>query len=226
MKKCFFCFACLVLLTLPSRATTLSWGSNPGDELYLSSGQPLDDSFTFELGTFGLFIPTIGNLDLWSSNWRLFDRAIAPSENGWNSGAGFINSSATLSETFQSDSIYASPSSLFSQGEQLYIWAYNSLTLTTGPEWALVTNGDSDGNSADNWVVPEPVCCGGSTLDIRIEDATSVPLGGVNDTRGPGTFTADPPTYLLQTSAVPEPSGALLIGSAGLLALVRRRRRL
>ena len=225
MKTMLLLFACLLLVVAPSRASTLIWGSSPGDELYTSYGAPLDDNFTFELGTFGSFIPTLANADQWLSNWKLFDRAEAPAVNGWNSGAGFIASGATITTGYISDSPYASSSVTFAEGEQVYIWAYNTLTYAQGAEWALITNDTTDGNANDNWVIPAPECCGDSTFEYRIEQATSVPLGGVNGDRGPGTFSADPPTYQLQTAAVPEPGSAMLFSSIGLLTLLRRRRR-
>jgi hypothetical protein len=59
-------------------------------------------------------------------------------------------------------------------------------------------------------------------------------LGGPNGVQGAGNFTATPPntpgnangwTLQTHTAVVPEPSGALLIGVVGMLAMVRRRSR-
>jgi len=224
MKTIFPLLACLLLLPIPTRASTLVWGSTPGDSLYTSYGLALDANFIFELGTFGSFIPTLANADEWLTNWKVFDRAQAPAIDGWNPGAGYFASEATLTTTYQSTSPYASSSVTFAAGEQVYIWTYNTLVFAQGAEWALITNDSSDGNAGDNWVMPEPECCGASVLEFRVEDATKVPLGGVNDERGPGTFTADPPAYQLQTASVPEPGAGFLLGALALAAGLRRRR--
>lgn len=224
MKSLLSLFTCFFFAALPAKATTLIWGSTPGDELYTSYGSALDGNFIFELGTFGSFIPTLANADQWLTHWKMFDRAEAPAANGWNAGAGYVASEATLLTDYTSDSSYASSSVTFAEGEQVYIWTYNTLVFAQGAEWALITNDSTDGNAADNWVIPEPECCGASVAEYRIEDATSVPLGGVNDDRGPGTFTADPPSYQLQTASVPEPASGLLLGTLALSMLMRRRR--
>jgi len=184
----------------------------------------LDASFTFELGTFGSFIPTLANANDWLTNWKVFDRAIAPGANGWNPGAGYVASEATLLTDFTSNSTYASSSVTFAAGEQVYIWTYNTLVFAQGAEWALITNDSSDGNLADNWVIPEPECCGASVVEFRIEDASTPIVGGENDDRGPGTYTNDPPSYQLQTASVPEPGAGFLLGALALAVGLRRRR--
>jgi hypothetical protein len=224
MKLSLTLLTSLVLFALPAKASTLIWGSTPGDKLYTSYGAVLDDNFTFELGTFGTFTPTLSNADQWQANWRVFDRAVAPGTSGWNSGSGYFSSEATLTEDFTSNSFYASSEVTFTPGEQVYIWTYNTLSFGPGAEWALVTNDSSDENDDDNWVMPEPQCCGAGVVQFRIEDATSVPLGGVNDERGPGTFTNEPETYQLQTASIPEPGTSLLVSLLGFVFALRRRR--
>ena len=195
------------------------FGGGNGDLYYTSSGVLLDDTFSFELGTFANgFTPDASNLDQWRSNWKLFDKAVAG--DGWNSGAGFLSSSATLNANGTSTSSYASLGTTFSQNEQAYVWIYNNLDVHEGSEWALVT-GTTPGIDS-NWQMPAPSDQTTGDLQWRFDNADTRVLGGLNDIRGPGTYTNEPPAYQLQTSAIPEPSSALLLTS---LALLTRRRR-
>jgi hypothetical protein len=228
MKSILFALSLIALLPFQAAtATTLVWGSTAGDLLYTSYGDRLDDSFIFEIGTFGSFTPTLANASEWEENWKIFDRALAPFQNGWNSGAGYFTSEATLLTNGTSDSTHAEGHT-FMTGEQIYIWTYNTLNYGPGSEWALITNDSSDNVSGDNWVMPDPNCCGennNAIIDLRVEDATRVPVGGVNDERGGGTFYATPPAYQLQTAAVPEPGAGLLLSVLGLGLLLRRQRK-
>lgn len=210
---------------LPLQARTIEWGNAVGDTVVTSTGIALDDSFVFELGSFGSFTPTESNLELWAANWKVFDTAVAPALEGWNSAAGFFSSAATMNAGGVSSESPPLPSATFAEGEQAYIWVYNGLTIDALTEWALVTNNSLDGNIADDWLFPAP---GGKTdmpLEWRISGATQVAFGGLNDVEGAGDYSVTPPSFDLQTHAVPEPASALLLGLAGLLSLRRRQRR-
>lgn len=233
MKTKLLTFLAMLALTAPMQARTINWGSASFDSLYTSYGAPLDNSFTFELGTFGTFVPTEFNMDQWSANWRVFDRATTA--NGkWSDANSFFESSANLNDNGTSSSLEANPGSLFAQGEQAYIWTFNTLLLTPGlTEWALVTNNSLDGNTADDWVFPAPTDHSLTPLEWRIGGdplssmgpANDVPFGGVNSQQGPGEHTASPASFDLQTHTLaPEPGSALLIGMIGLLVPLRRRR--
>ncbi|MBX7207514.1 MAG: PEP-CTERM sorting domain-containing protein [Verrucomicrobiaceae bacterium] len=220
-----FALALLVMSATSLPARTIDWGSAVGDTIVTSTGIPLDDTFIFELGTFGAFVPTEFNLDQWAANWKVFDRAIAPAANGWDSALGFVDSSATLQTNGTSSKSPPLPGFTFAQGEQAYIWAYNGLTIDSLTEWALITNNSLDGNALDDWTMPAHADQTAQPLDWRLSTAGSVPFGGLNDVEGPGSYTVDPGTFALQTHTVPEPGTALLIGLGGLAFQVRRRLR-
>lgn len=214
----------LILSSSLLQGRTIDWGSAVGDALFTSNGVPLDNSFTFELGTFGAFVPTEFNLDLWQANWKVFDRAIAPAASGWDSALGFFSGTATLQTNGTSSNSPPLPSFTFAQGEQAYIWVYNGFTIDALTEWALVTNNDLDGNPLDNWTMPAHADQTLLPLDWRLSNATEVPFGGLNDIEGPGGYTVTPQTFELQTHTVPEPSGLLLALVAGCIGATRRRR--
>ncbi|MFN0077632.1 MAG: PEP-CTERM sorting domain-containing protein [Prosthecobacter sp.] len=209
-------------------ARTINWGSAVSSSLYDSTGAALDDSYSFELGTFGSFVPTEFNMTDWLTNWKAFDRATAPAANGWNSGVGYFTSSATLLTDGTSSEVgtWSLPSHLFAANEQGFIWAYNTQTLAPfTTEWALFTNG-FDGNAADDWLFPSTSDQTGLPLDWRLTEATFTPFGAINDTQGPGDYSVNPGTLDLQThiTPIPEPGSALLVALTGGLTLLRRRR--
>lgn len=215
----------LLVMSTPVQSRTIEWGSAVGDTILRSNGLALDDSFTFELGTFGLFIPDQSNLHLWQANWKVFDRAVAPALNGWDSALGFFDGVATLETDGTSSNAPPLPSFTFAEGEQAYIWVYNGFNIDSLTEWALVTNNALDGNALDDWTMPAHADQTGLPLEWRLSNATRVPFGGLNDLEGPGDYSVTPPAFDLQTHAVPEPASALLVGIAGLFSLFRRRSR-
>jgi hypothetical protein len=98
--------------------------------------------------------------------------------------------------------------------------------LTSGYEWALITNDSTDGTTSDDWLMPAPSGHVATSIDWRIEDATASPFGGLNDTQGPGDYSSTPGGFVLQThTTVPEPGSALLIALVGFAQLLRARRR-
>ena len=218
-------------LVAPSTASaqTIYWGSAANDALFDSTGNPLDNSYTFEVGTFGSFIPDDTNMPLWLANWKTLDRVTAPAASGWDSTQGFFSSSFTLlSDGTSSRGAALGTGFVFSANEQAYIWAYNSQTMNIGTEWALITNNSTDGNAADNWLIPplpDPCNCisGADSLEWRLSTASQPDFGGLNDEYGPGNVSSTPPTYSLQTAVLPEPSSALLVLTASLFMPRRRR---
>ena len=219
--------ASFLLWSGDAAATTINWGTylGPTTLLYDSTGAALDDDYYFELGSFGTFIPTEANMTEWLTNWKPFDRAYAPAAGGWISSSGTVAAGAVLEPDFTTDNTALSQTNTFAVGEQAYIWVYNGLTIDALTEWALVTNNSLDGNALDDWTMPAHADQTGLPLDWRLSNATQVPFGGLNDVEGPGDYSVTPPSFELQTHAVPEPASALLLGIAGLLSLRRRQRR-
>jgi hypothetical protein len=227
-----------LLLQGGAEAATINWGTylTSSSLLYNSSGANLDNSYVFELGTFGLtFTPTAANMNSWLANWKPFDRAQAPIASGFNPTAGVVGSFATLEVDYTTSEATLPQTNLFATGEQAYIWVYQSTPGNPNPmptlvasEWALVTNNATDGDALDDWRMPAPGGHLNTSYDWRIEDGTAVVFGGLNDTQGAGNFTNTPAAFTLQTHAtvapVPEPTGTLLLASTGLLSLFRRRR--
>ena len=213
-------FVALLLASSAARGSGVGWGNSPFDSLslYDSTGALLDDTYVFELGTFGGFVPLISNIDLWAANWKLLDSAQAPDTSGWNSAAKYFTSSFT----FETDGTVQglAGSSLFTTGEQAYLW------VRSGDEWALVTD-NTVGVGPDNiWQLPNPADSLGQPLTWNLNSATTAIIGGVNGIQGGGDYTADPgSTMRLQTHVVPEPGSALLILVAGCLARLRRSKR-
>lgn len=215
----------LLLACLPSaRASTIFWGSNFSDNLFDSNGQPLGSTYSFEIGSFGSFVPTYQNVDQWAANWKVFDRAYDPDANGWNSVDQFFVGTVDHNTSAGSDSPDANPADVFTQGEVAYLWAYNSKSIVPSSEWALVTDGTTVGNTGNEWIFPDPADTTGS-FNWNLSDASSAIIGGANDVRGPGTYSATPGVFSLQTAVVPEPGSALLLISAALTQLFRRARR-
>lgn len=219
--------AALLLALLPAAlpARTIEWGNSVGDTLLDSNGNALDDSYIFELGSFGAFVPTESNMDQWASNWKVFDQALAPAAEGWNSAFSYFSSAATIQAGGASSEF---PTFTFQPDEQAYIWIYNGLTMAPGTEWGLFANDSLDGSAADDWLFTAPGDKTELPLEWRLFDARTIVFGGLDGTQGPGDYTADPPAFALQTHTVPipEPSGALLLSLTGTIfvAVYRRRR--
>lgn len=212
-------------------ASTIFWGSefnavlldsqepsSPGDPL-----TTLDVTFSFEVGTFGGFIPTASNLDQWVANWKVLDRAFLDDANGWNVPDQFFTGTVEHNTSGNSESPDANPLDVFTQGEKIYFWAYNSKDIVPGSEWALVTDSNVAGNLGNSWIVPDPLDPPGTSYDLMLMDADVSVFGGLNDVQGPGTYGANvPPTFRLQTAVVPEPGSALLLFGAAAAFLTRR----
>lgn len=224
----------LSLLAAPhSSARTVGWSNEAFDLLYDSSGDSLDSTFRFEIGAFVTgFVPTASNMSDWAANWRVFDLAFHdtaapdPADGGWNVGFGFFAGSANHLTNGTSDSLYASAGHSFAQNTQAYLWVYNSKDFAFTSEWALVGDLSAAGNTADRWLFPNPADQISPSLIWALSDADTAIIGGLRSgaIQGTGNFSSQPPSYALQTFQVPEPGGALLIGSAGLLLMLRRRR--
>jgi hypothetical protein len=224
------------LLSVPSAgsASTVYWSSDLNSLLFTSTGATLDGTFSFEIGTFdNSFLPTWANFDQWAANWRVIDRIFDPTPEdpddgdpeGWNIPDQFYTGVVEFDALGQSASPDADPATYSHlQGQQVYLWVYNSKTQVPGTEWALITNTGGTGNSFTEWVIPDPLD-NLNSYEWNLRDADTAIVGGVNETRGGGFFSIDPGTYNLQTAVVPEPGSLLLLVMACLPMMQRRVRK-
>lgn len=208
------------------QARTISWSNLVGDDLFNSQGVALDASFTFEMGIFiNDFVPTSSNINDWNTNWQVFDAAVVG--DGWNVGAQFFASTAEQLPSGLSNSSFTTGGT-FLLSSQAYLWVYHSKTVDFSSEWALVSDFSGVGNIADRWVFPSPPTEDQVNLSMTwsLADAETALFGALHSgvSEGGGEVTNQPSSFSLQTYQVPEPGSALLIASAGLLMLIRRRR--
>ncbi|MDB6076193.1 MAG: hypothetical protein JWO89_3833 [Verrucomicrobiaceae bacterium] len=235
-------FAALAISAPLARATGIGWGNTAFDSLkmYDSQGSLLDNTFTFELGTWATgFTPTATNVASWSSNWKVISSAFAPDVNGWVSldanDPGVNDPDQNIqyfsrSMTFNSNgTVQGGGPSIFTTNEQAYIWVFNTKTVTPGSEWALVTDSSLGATSDDIWRVPDPSGVLNQPVLWNLETADTAVFGSVNGVMGAGDQGVDPGANRLQTfnpvSVVPEPGSALLVLLAGMAVRMRRRSR-
>jgi hypothetical protein len=194
----------LVLGAGMAHSQTLDWASLTQSTIVDSQGDPLDNTFIFELGSFDTgFTPSESNHGDWAANWRVFDTAdysYDPINLGYFTGTQNVQDVPDYVNMFQ--------------GLQAYIWIHDA------------TNTESFLASATTWTFPalDPDCCpNGEVTQWSVSNlGTDAPVWGSqlgND--GGGDYT--PGFYDIQT-AVPEPASSLLILFGGSLALLRRRR--
>lgn len=189
-----------------------------------SGGNPMDTSFTFQLGTFDGITPDGSNTNLWLSNW-----VAAPNSNSDPLSGSTVSYTQTPlpsfvapitgeSNQFSGSITLASNASPFGQTDQAYIWGYNDRGTSGTGEWILITN--------PAWLFPEAlpgvIQLGGP--EYQVSDAGTIAvLGSVN----PGFSTSGDDPHMVTASVplmpVPEPSVALLFAGGLSLALLRRR---
>lgn len=226
-------FLVLAMMCTSAQSSTIFWGSQFQDDLYDSNGQPLNGSYSFEIGTFGAFVPTYQNISQWAANWKVIDRAFDPTPldpndgdpEGWNVIDQFFVGTVGHDTSGFSDSPDANPTDVFAENEKVYLWAYNSKDIVPSSEWALITDSNLVGNLSNAWLVPDPADTSGS-YDWQLADADEAVIGGVNGVQGSGGFAVTPPSFSLQTAVVPEPGSALLIFAAAATHFIRRFRHL
>ncbi|MEY3897400.1 MAG: hypothetical protein RLZZ214_2921 [Verrucomicrobiota bacterium] len=196
------------------QAQTLNWGNEVFGDLSDSNGGELDNTFVFELGSFfSGFVPTESNVDLWVSNWQVFDRASYNPDIEYFTSTVYVRNDVTSSNPTASTLSFA--------GLDAYIWVRNDDNPVEGTEWLLTR--------ADNWTFPVVGgdCCNTDVVEWAVSDLdpTNVPVWGrQNDLPGSGEFTSTGTTGLQTFTFVPEPSSALLAAVAGGFAVFRRRR--
>ncbi len=241
MKRSLLVTLAVLAISAPlARATGIGWGNTAFDTLkmYDSGGNLLDNSFTFELGTWASgFTPTAANVNSWAANWKLISSAYSPDANGWvslDSNDPGVNDPNQNIQYFSRSIIFNSNGtvqgggpSIFTTNEQAYMWVFNTKNVTPGSEWALVTDNSPGATSDDVWRVPDPSVVLNQPVLWNLETADTAILGSVNGIVGAGNQSVDPGTNRLQTfnpvSVVPEPGSALLVLLAGMAVRLRRR---
>ncbi|MBK8036987.1 MAG: PEP-CTERM sorting domain-containing protein [Verrucomicrobiaceae bacterium] len=217
MKKLLCLVFALIAVSAPAR--TISWRSGIGDDLLNSSGLLLDDSFTFELGAFDAgFTPDATNYGDWSSRWHAFGQATYEPllGNGWEPGLQYFTKDTTVIGGQLSSESPPLASYAFTAGTQAWLWVYDSKVVAPTSEWALV--------GGSTWTFPASDLLNLTPVVWELNSADRTVWGGANDLRGDGTFSATPAAFDLQTAVVPEPGSLVLLGVAGWLAGMRRRR--
>lgn len=223
--------ALALVWTHGAQASTVFWGSSFNDSLYDSSGNALDSTYSFEIGTFGSFVPTYANVDQWQSNWHVIDYAYSPDSNGWNSPEQFFvgtvgfDTDGTSHSHQDIDNNYTYNSSYsFNAGEIVYLWAFNSKDIAPSSEWALVADEVTAAPGGNPWIIPDPTDTTGS-YNWNLSDASTTIIGGANGVQGPGEYSTTPGVFSLQTAVVPEPGSAVLLLAAAAAHMTRRFRR-
>lgn len=196
----------------PASGSTIYWGSIFNDTLLDSYANPLDAGFTFELGAFDpAFVPTAENMSSWQANWKVFDRAYTG--RGWNVADQFLE--GTVNHQSNSTSSYsgANPAHFFPEGTKAYLWVFNTMTLDSNTEWALLTDANTASNSLNDWIFPDPSLQTEDDLfDWQTRDLDTAIFGAVNGVQGDGVAHVLPSgAFTIQTHQVPEPAGALLV---------------
>lgn len=186
---------------------TLNWSSLTNSTIVDSQGDPLNNSYVFQLGTFDPgFVPTAANLPNWLASWHVFDTA----DYSYNStDLGFFTGTENLQNVSQYTSMF--------EGLKAYVFIYNAANT----EYFLATT------SSDAWRFPvkDTGCCPTGEVTWSISDLnTDTPIwGGQGNENGPGGHVAPGP-FDIQTHVVPEMTSSILslLGCA-MFALRRRR---
>ena len=196
-----------------------------GNRHFLSDGSQMQDNlFHFQVGYFDTGF-VAADPSTWLANWRVYDDASSggiEGQDSFNAPVGLspfgYNMAGSLTNTLSSFN-----------GQQGYIWGFNDQGLTgmAGGEAVLFTHA--------GWTFPNVGSL--DAVDWTADGATSVLWGAIdtNDTGlggqmlGSGERSTPMPenSYHVQSAGfavVPEPSSALCVGLAGMLALIRRRR--
>jgi hypothetical protein len=217
MKKLLTLVFALIAVSAPAR--TISWRSGIGDTLVDSGGLSLTDAFIFELGAFDAgFTPDATNYGEWESRWHAFGQATYEPllGNGWEPGAQYFTKDTTVLGGQLSSESPPLASYAFTAGMQAFLWVYDSKTVAPTSEWALV--------GGSTWNFPSSDLLNLTPVVWELNSADRTIWGGANDIRGDGLYTALPGSFDLQTAAVPEPAGLILVGLAGWGFGLRRRR--
>ena len=229
----------------------LSWGSSIlREKMILEDGTALDpSSLVAAVGTFGSFVPTVGNFDQWMANWRVFDAITAPdtdpngsdfflADSGDARMARFAGSAHLLSGQYSDseDAAMWNPTATFGGGEQGYVMMHTGDAYTVR-QWLLFTSAvDSDGTGLADSVWQYPTLTGGQpqfAMAWWLDQADTAIMGaihggsGYGGSTGGGRYSDTSSDFVLRLHSdpaqVPEPGLALLLLLA-LIPLSRRKR--
>lgn len=207
----------LALLLFSATATqaddyTFNWNSASNNIFLTSTGADFPttagNNYTFAIGTFS---GAAGDF----SGWQQIDTAtyVSPALLGGDryNGSFEVNNSGASYAFSQATDLSALP---FLAGAQMYVWIYgnNEQALLTNATWVLPSlNVSTTDSYTDNLGLPDS----GTYALIGTYSLGFDALNSLND---------QVTVQMATTLPVPEPGGALLIGTAGLLAILRRRR--
>ncbi len=156
------CFLIVPLLMAGVQAKTINWYSTTQKVNLASNGQNMDGSFQFQLGAFNSgFVPTVGNISQWASNWVSAD-----------TGTYNPNQSAT---SFDENFTVTGNAAPFTIGASAYVWGRS--TGTTKDEWILFRK------STWTWPAPSPMDPFESSWNAATAD--QVILGSINSSGTP-----------------------------------------
>jgi hypothetical protein len=205
---------------------TIEWGDDFFGTDTTSTGSLLDGSFSVELGTFGGYVPDAANPWDWQQYWKPMDFvSYNPATRNF---AGQVQLTfhdqppGGEADYFTSD--YVSPGGgaapHFYEGEQAYIWIYNSRSPAGSVEWALFTRQATQSQQKPNWLLP--VGDGGPQafpLLWYVPGTDASPAGSVSVPQsGPSSFSTE-----RIAAPIPEPSAAVALIAAGTILILRRR---
>ena len=218
--------AAIFFAAVPARAEVVfNWGSPVYSTFRDSFGNPLDVSYTFQLGAFDpSFTPTSANVSLWAANWKVFDQA------DFNVAFETFASTVDMLDNGTSTSAFAEPGYDF-RGLDAYIWGFkNPSTYGVGMEWVWFR--------APSWTFPVTFDPGPpitptewSTSDLVSGDvplwgrqSTAVGLGYASAPGIAGTYTLQTYTLNLGPDPIPEPSTIFVAVLLLALAVWHRRK--
>ncbi|WP_309400094.1 hypothetical protein [Cerasicoccus maritimus] len=202
-----------ILFLLPSALVaqiTINWGTGISfNRIVQQDGTSIpspSNGYTYELGTFGSFVPTADNIDEWADNWHAFDgdpffyTAGATNVGLYLDSAGLDSSQQTTSTYTGADSSYT-----FAAGQQAYVWIYNENdvdSMDTTTQWALYTQLIDGSSSIDAaWQMPD-ASSSTTTRSWYVSSADTAVWGSVDsgaDTGG-GSIYESPTSYHVQTA--------------------------
>ncbi|MEO5915834.1 MAG: hypothetical protein ABIS50_16480 [Luteolibacter sp.] len=147
-------------LAIAVHAETINWYCTSNKVNQTSAGLNMGATFDFQLGVFsGGFIPTTGNMNLWTTYW------VSAQSGSYNPGSKSFSSTFTL----------AGNTTPFTIGAKAYVWGRS--TASTSDEWILFRKSD--------WTWPNASSDPANFYLWNAASADQVILGTINSTGTP-----------------------------------------